>query len=296
MERGLFEEEVLLSVNTITIYHFRAIIVLLVYKTYWYCPLIVVTNQKVYISVVFIVIYSKGDQMTDNGSILDGRPKESIEVLLQPSCEVINYPEQPLPTDNFPVLIHYKASDLEIEITDIKEGKVIDGVLFGKVKFTKYHEQNKPSELDLPIVEVEGKYKGTPKFHRVSVNDDSEKHGNEFKSSFYVPLLDSEKIIEYILQGLSKDEINYHQIQWFEPLQQALRPCNDYTLRNAAYNEDPIVDLLKAEGLKTTHSVSDNRPTITDVNRMVAKAFEKVNTEFNGYRAANKVRNPKDIN
>lgn len=236
--------------------------------------------------------------MTDDRSILDERPKESIEVLLQPSCEVINYPEQPLPSGNFPVLIHYKTSNLEIEITDIKEGKVIDGVLFGKVKFTNYHDQDKPVEIDEPagVVEVEGKYKGTPKFHRVSVNDDSEKHGREFKSSFYVPLLDSEKIIEYILHGLSKDEINYHQIQWFEPLQRALRPCNDFTLRNAAYNEDPIVDLLKAEGLKTTHSVSDYRPTVTEIGSMIAKAIHRVDDNFNGYKAANRVIDPKDIN
>ncbi len=203
----------------------------------------------------------KGDK-----SILE-HEEHTIEVLVKPNDtslphELVRYPT--LPVDTCPAVVHYKSENVEVEITDIREGNVLEGILFGKVTITDLHDG----------------------LEDLSVTDENRK-GKEFTSDFYVPLLDSEKIIEYLLDGLDKDDMNHYQVKWFEHLQQALRPCNDYTLRNAAYNEDPVVNLLEVEGYKTIFSTPTYNPTFSDVANALAKALQKVNAEFDGRVAVN---------
>lgn len=174
-----------------------------------------------------------------------------------------HYP--PLSEDSNPHGIVSVDDEMRVEISDIVEGETVAGVLFGKIKI-KYSE-----ESSTPTYQDKGMILDTP---------------------FYVPLLDAEGIIDYLLHGLEQSLVDRYKRRLFEPLQNALEPCVRYAERKEAYNDGTVIDLLKAEGfdLNQEPSYDDIKPE--DLSRKFQRAFASVDAGFYGIQLHNMLEKP----
>jgi len=153
--------------------------------------------------------------------------KKILLLLAEPSKERLHYPDQPLPVDNYPSLIVYDCGNININISDIRTGNNLESVLFGRVTITETKDFTENTRLQREDAEFDVL------------------NGESVSTEGYVPLLEETDIISYLLSDQPQEVVDEYMTKWFAHLQDALEPCNEYTLSCGHVNNDTFEDLLE---------------------------------------------------